>query len=95
MIPWLPIGLAVGARRLHDMDRSARWLFLPVALLGFGFIFVFIGASLAIGGPHYHTASYVFFYGGLASFAAAIGSTVFLSAAGTTGTNRYGDAPSD
>lgn len=93
IILWLPICLAVGSRRLHDMDRTARWLVLPVALLGFGFFFVFFGVNLAFGGPHYETAAGVFFFGSLASGAAAIGSTVFFSAAGTTGTNRYGDTP--
>jgi hypothetical protein len=55
--------------------------------------FVFFGVNLAFGGPHYETAAGVFFFGSLASGAAAIGSTVFFSAAGTTGTNRYGDTP--
>lgn len=94
LILWIPIALAVGSRRLHDMDRSARWCLLPLGLIGFGIVFFFFALNLAFGGPSLETAANVMGICGLASFAAAIGSTAFLSAAGSPGTNRFGDAPS-
>jgi uncharacterized membrane protein YhaH (DUF805 family) len=60
-IPLLWIGLAIGAKRLHDPDKSAWWLLvfyvLPSVLQGIaeqaggiGFVFNLAGAAIAIWG---------------------------------------------
>ncbi|HET7678906.1 MAG TPA: DUF805 domain-containing protein [Xanthobacteraceae bacterium] len=60
-IPLLWIGLAIGAKRLHDRDKSAWWLLvfyvLPSVLQGIaeqggglGFVFNLAGAAIAIWG---------------------------------------------
>ena len=91
---WLPVALAVGSRRLHDMDCSGRWILVPICLISAGLLFLFVGTNLAFGGPRYETASGIVFFSGLACVAAAICSSVFLARAGTLGANRHGDAPS-
>jgi uncharacterized membrane protein YhaH (DUF805 family) len=76
-------GLAATARRLHDTDRSAWWIVLPVApLVGVVLVLVMLAASplLLV----------------VAVAAALIGLVVLLlmvAAPGTPGTNRFGPEP--
>jgi uncharacterized membrane protein YhaH (DUF805 family) len=86
--------LAIGSRRLHDMDRSARWLLLPIGLFGIGFLCFFVGLNLAFGGPSFGIASSIVFFSGMGLLISAFLSPAFLIAAGTPGANRFGDTPS-
>lgn len=77
----IPPGLAATSRRLHDSNRSAWWIMLPIApLIGL------IGAAAA--------GSVLLLVAGVA--AALIGFVLLLlmaAAPGTSGPNRFGPEP--
>ena len=80
-IPMIWIGLAIGAKRLHDRDKSAWWLLLFYLAPG-----VLQGIGDQAGGTG------IVFY--LASFAIGIWGLVELGfLRGTMGPNRYGPDP--
>jgi uncharacterized membrane protein YhaH (DUF805 family) len=80
-------GLAVGAKRLHDRDKSAWWLLLfyvlPYALAGIGLLITYAAHN---SGP--------FILGVLGALGIAIWMFVELGCLrGTVGPNRYGPDP--
>jgi uncharacterized membrane protein YhaH (DUF805 family) len=80
-IPFIWIGLALGAKRLHDRNKSAWWLLVFYVLPS-----VLERAAGYVGG-----AALVL---GLASFAISIWALVELGfLRGTSGANRYGPDP--
>src|SRR4029450_3135561 len=80
-IPLIWVGLAVGAKRLHDRDKSAWWLLLFYAVPS---ILSSAAARLGGGGIILH----------LVSFAITIWAIVELGfLRGTIGPNRYGPDP--
>jgi uncharacterized membrane protein YhaH (DUF805 family) len=83
LIPLIWISLALGAKRLHDRDKSAWWLIVfylvPVVLDG-------VGSALGAGG--------IGILFSLASFAISIWALVELGfLRGTVGPNQYGPDP--
>lgn len=85
----LPV-LAVGARRLHDIDRSGWWMFSPIlAVLPFGL-------ALAVGGGGFKGNVPAMLLAGVAAIAIVgllIALLVWYCTAGTEGPNRFGDDP--
>ncbi len=82
-------GIAVGVRRLHDVDRSGWWLLSWVAPL-------LIMSALLFSGNGEGAA--VLVIGGIAVLAAAVlGIMIFVwdCTDGTHGPNRFGDDPKD
>lgn len=81
--------LAVGVRRLHDIDRTGWWLALPVA---FGMA---IGATIAAGlfGGLGGGGAALLGILGLAAFAFAVLLLVWACSRGTAGPNRFGPDP--
>jgi uncharacterized membrane protein YhaH (DUF805 family) len=80
-IPLLWIGLALGAKRLHDRNKSAWWLIL----------FYLVPGVLDSIGEQFGGASLVF---SLAAFALSIWGLVELGfLRGTVGPNQYGPDP--
>jgi uncharacterized membrane protein YhaH (DUF805 family) len=75
--------LAVGVRRLHDINKSGWFLLLPFAPL----ILILIGALL--GGY----AFILMIAGGLGAFILSIVLIVWLATEGTAGENQYGPDP--
>jgi uncharacterized membrane protein YhaH (DUF805 family) len=80
-IPLLWISLALGAKRLHDRDKSAWWLLLFYVLPG----------ALGNIGPYAGGLDIVFTVASLAVSLWALVELGFLR--GTPGTNRYGPDP--
>jgi uncharacterized membrane protein YhaH (DUF805 family) len=80
-IPLLWISLALGAKRLHDRDKSAWWLLLFYVLPG----------ALGNIGPYAGGPDIVFTVASLAVSLWALVELGFLR--GTPGTNRYGPDP--
>lgn len=80
-IPLIWIGLAVAAKRLHDRDKSARWLVVFYALPG-----LLDGIGEVLGG-----AGFVLSLGSLGISIWAMVELGFLR--GTAGPNRYGPDP--
>lgn len=86
-------GLAVGAKRLHDRDKSGWWLLLfyivPSVLLGLGMAIAIIGAAGSSGGTGMLGLLLI-----LAGPAVAIWAIVELGCLrGTVGPNQYGPDP--
>jgi uncharacterized membrane protein YhaH (DUF805 family) len=80
-IPLVWIGLAIGAKRLHDRDKSAWWLLLFYLVPG-----IVSSAADRMEGPG------VFLH--LVSFAITVWALVELGCLrGTVGPNRYGPDP--
>ena len=80
--------MAVGVRRLHDVDRRGWWLLTPVgcwllaipvamlgAVAGFG-LFIYVGAMLMLAGP-----------------ISVVVPLAFFCVEGTRGANRFGPDP--
>jgi uncharacterized membrane protein YhaH (DUF805 family) len=82
-------GLAVTARRLHDIDRSGWWMLVPLAILIIGILLV---VSSMMGGAGVWTLGWMFLvFGGY--LLATIVLVVFLCFDGTRGPNRFGPDP--
>jgi uncharacterized membrane protein YhaH (DUF805 family) len=80
-IPLIWISLAIGAKRLHDRDKSAWWLLL----------FYLVPAILSTAGNHAGDIGIVL---ELASFAITVWAFVELGCLrGTVGPNRFGPDP--
>ena len=80
-IPLIWISLAIGAKRLHDRDKSAWWLLL----------FYLVPAVLSTAGNHAGDLGFVLH---LASFAITVWAFVELGCLrGTVGPNRFGPDP--
>lgn len=87
--------LAVGVRRLHDLDRSGWWILLPLGpilagllLMGAGFAQAMMGGGGGLSG--------LAMFGGLlmlVGFACAILLLVWYCTSGTPGPNRFGEDP--
>jgi uncharacterized membrane protein YhaH (DUF805 family) len=83
-------GLAVTVRRLHDTNRSGKWL---LALIG-AYVIMFAGTTMAAGSPDSAGAgSVVALVGSLIVLAMAVTLLVFMFLDGTRGPNRYGEDP--
>jgi uncharacterized membrane protein YhaH (DUF805 family) len=86
-------GLAVGAKRLHDRDKSAWWLLVfyivPSVLLVIGSLMFFYGIGAESAGGV--IGSVVFYALGLGVLIWAIVELGFLR--GTIGANRFGPDP--
>lgn len=87
--------IAVGVRRLHDVDRSGWWILLPLGPIFLGAILM--GASLVSamsgGGAGFSGAA---MFGGvlmLGGLACAILLLVWYCTPGTAGPNRFGEDP--
>lgn len=87
--------LAVGVRRLHDLDRSGWWILLPLAPILLGAILM--GASLVSamsgGGAGFSGITLlgvILMFGGVAC---AILLLVWYCTSGTPGPNRFGEDP--
>jgi uncharacterized membrane protein YhaH (DUF805 family) len=81
-IPLIWIGLAIGAKRLHDRDKSAWWLLL------------FYLAPSVLSGAANHAGDVGFSILYLASFAITVWAFVELGCLrGTVGPNRFGPDP--
>jgi uncharacterized membrane protein YhaH (DUF805 family) len=80
-IPLIWIGLAIGAKRLHDRDKSAWWLLL----------FYLVPSVLSAAANHAGDVGFILH---LASFAITVWAFVELGCLrGTVGSNRYGPDP--
>jgi uncharacterized membrane protein YhaH (DUF805 family) len=80
-IPLIWVGLAVGAKRLHDRDKSAWWLLL----------FYAVPSILSSGADRMESGGIILH---LVSFAITIWAVVELGfLRGTIGPNRYGPDP--
>jgi len=75
--------LGIGARRLHDVDKTAMFLLLPIvpSVLATLFLFIFLWPLAALCW--------------LATLAAAILLIYFYAQPGTSGSNQYGAEPPD
>ncbi len=87
--------IAVGVRRLHDVDRSGWWILLPLGPIFLGAILM--GASMVSamsgGGAGFSGAA---MFGGvlmLGGLACAILLLVWYCTPGTAGPNRFGEDP--
>jgi uncharacterized membrane protein YhaH (DUF805 family) len=81
-IPLIWIGLAIGAKRLHDRDKSAWWLLL----------FYLAPSVLSAAANHAGDVGLIILH--LASFAITVWAFVELGCLrGTVGPNRYGPDP--
>lgn len=80
--------IAVGVRRLHDIDRSGWWLLLPLAMMVAGGIV----AAIAAGGGHGGEALGLAVLGGFTLLGCGV-LLVFTLLPGTDGSNRYGPDP--
>ena len=83
-IPLIWIGLAIGAKRLHDRDKSAWWLLVFYAAPGI----------LSSAGNRMEDVGFIILH--IISFAISVWSFVELGCLrGTAGPNRYGPDPLD
>ena len=75
--------LGIGARRLHDVDKTAMFLLLPIvpSVLATCFLFIFLWPLAALCW--------------LATLAAAVLLIYFYAQPGTSGSNQYGAEPPD
>lgn len=79
--------LAVGVRRLHDIDRTGWWLLLPVGMsVAGGVIGVALATSRSGGGAPMALAAIGLIVGAIVLF-------VFTLLPGTRGGNRFGPDP--
>lgn len=77
--------IAVTARRLHDIDRTAWWLLLALLPL----VLVLVGVAIAVSG-----GDPMLMYLGLFAFmASVIVIFIFTVMRGTDGPNRFGEDP--
>ncbi|WP_422058671.1 DUF805 domain-containing protein [Sphingomonas sp.] len=87
--------LAVGVRRLHDLDRSGWWILLPLGPILVGAVLLGIGMVQSLGGMDGGMSSMVIL-GGIALLGGFICSIVLLvwyCTPGTSGPNRFGEDP--
>jgi uncharacterized membrane protein YhaH (DUF805 family) len=83
-IPLIWIGLAIGAKRLHDRDKSAWWLLVFYAAPGF----------LSTAGNRMEDVGFIILH--IISFGISVWAFVELGCLrGTPGPNRYGPDPLD
>ena len=83
-IPLIWIGLAIGAKRLHDRDKSAWWLLVFYAAPGI----------LSTAGNRLEDVGFIILH--VISFAISVWAFVELGCLrGTPGPNRYGPDPLD
>jgi uncharacterized membrane protein YhaH (DUF805 family) len=83
-IPLIWIGLAIGAKRLHDRDKSAWWLLVFYAAPGI----------LSSAGNRMEDVGFIILH--IISFAISVWAFVELGCLrGTPGPNRYGPDPLD
>lgn len=89
--------LAVGVRRLHDLDRSGWWMLLPLGPILVGAVLIGVGFAAAMGGLG-GGMSATMILGILAMIGGVIASIVLLvwyCTPGTAGPNRFGEDPKD
>jgi uncharacterized membrane protein YhaH (DUF805 family) len=87
--------LAVSVRRLHDTDRSAWFLLLPVLLAAVGMAIFFLIGTAGMAGvfsPGVGSAI-VAFISGIIAIGGYLLLLIWFCQKGTPGPNRYGDAP--
>lgn len=87
--------LAVGVRRLHDIDRSGWWILLPLGPIFIGAILMGAGMMQALSGGGGGMSGLAMF-GGLmllVGLATAILLLVWYCTPGTAGPNRFGEDP--
>ena len=90
--------LAVGARRLHDTDRTGWWLLMPIVPYVLAFV---LGGAAMVGGAAAGVGAGAGAMAGLGlaaiflflGFICAIVLLVFMVLPGTPGDNRYGPNP--
>ncbi|WP_310476798.1 DUF805 domain-containing protein [Sandarakinorhabdus sp.] len=95
--------IAVGVRRLHDLDRTGWWLLAPLALLvptlaiagmaGAGGAIAGLLGSEAGAGAGVGSAAVVVAIGGVAVLAMAVVMLAWYCTRGTQGENRFGPDP--
>lgn len=88
--------LAVGVRRLHDIDRSGWWILLPLGPILIGAILMGAGMMQTLTGGAGAGLGGLAMFGGLmllVGFACAILLLVWYCTAGTPGPNRFGEDP--
>ena len=81
--------IAVGVRRLHDIDRTGWWVALPT---GLSLVQILVSFAFAVGGVG-STGAIVSLILSLASLAASVVVLVFTVLDGTRGPNRFGPDP--
>lgn len=85
--------LAVSMRRLHDLDRSGWWVWLPVAPFVLGAILLAAGMRVTGGDAGFGTAALA----GMGLLGVGVISLIVLlvwfCTAGTAGPNRFGEDP--
>ena len=94
---YLVVMPAATVRRLHDTDRSARWLLFPViVIVGWGII---AGVAWLVGATSddgWGAAILALLFGGIWSLVGLVmmvAMTIVLALPGTVGPNRYGPGP--
>lgn len=85
--------LAVGVRRLHDLDRTGWWMLAPMVPIVIGAVLFFAAIRNGVGGSGMGGAGMVggllFLIGGIAGIALF----VWFCMRGTVGPNRFGPDP--
>lgn len=87
--------LAVGVRRLHDLDRSGWWILLPLGPIFVGVVLFGVGMVQSLDGMGGGMSS-TMILGGIALLGGLICSIVLLvwyCTPGTSGSNRFGEDP--
>jgi len=89
MLGLLVPNIAVSVRRLHDTNRSGRWILLPI--VPYALAIVLAGPAIMTGsvGAGIGIAALLMFVG----FICGIVVLVFMCLAGTPGDNRFGPSP--
>ena len=82
--------IAVGVRRLHDIDRTGWWMLLPVPFYLVGAVILAIGAINGEAGQ-----AMIGMIAFVLGFVCAIVLLVFYCLDGTSGPNRFGPDPKD
>jgi len=85
--------LAVGVRRLHDLNRSGWWLLAPALIMAAGFVLFFMAMRGAMTGGGMSGSGMI---GGVLLFIGGIMSIVlfvWFCMRGTEGPNRFGPDP--
>jgi uncharacterized membrane protein YhaH (DUF805 family) len=82
--------LAVTVRRLHDTNRSGKWLLGLIA----AYVVMFIGSAMSASSPGTPgVGSILALVGGLATLGLGLTLLVFMFLEGTKGPNKYGADP--